>query len=174
MKISYVLIITVILTGMVTATAIWNNGYYIDSQGLWIVPSINKVPSLLIYNGMTEADAVKALKREPLHTRTGPGGDKILSYNDILKEPSGFDLYTRKGRIVAICIYTQNIPDKNGIHTGTDRSMLIEKYGTSCKKEIISGHGSGITYEEKMGNIFFRLNSSDKIEEIIIYLKGQW
>ncbi len=173
MKISYVLIITVILTGMVTATAIWNNGYYIDSQGLWIVPSINKVPSLLIYNGMTETDAIKALNREPLHTRTGTEGNKILSYNDI-SEPSGFDLYIRKERIVAICVYTHNIPDNKGIHTGSDKSMVIEKYGQSYKKEIISGHGSGITYEEKMGNIFFRLNSSNKIEEIIIYLKGQW
>ncbi len=170
MKLSYILIVTVILTGMAAA---WNNGYYINSQGLWIVPSINTVPSLLLYTGMKEDDARKALNREPLHTRTGPEGNKILSYNDI-SEPSGFDLYIRKDRIVAICVYTQNIPDNNGIHTGSDKSLVIEKYGQPCKKETISGHGSGITYEEKMGNIFFRLNSNDKIEEIIIYLKGQW
>ncbi|MEQ8225649.1 MAG: hypothetical protein ABRQ37_25265 [Candidatus Eremiobacterota bacterium] len=174
MKLSYVLIITVILTGMAAA---WNNGYYINSQGLWIVPSINKVPSLLLYTGMKEDDARKALNREPLHTRTGPTGDpagyKILSYNNT-GEPSGFDLYIKKGIIVAICVYTQNIPDNKGIQVGSNKSLVIEKYGQSCKKETISGHGSGITYEENMGNIFFRLNSCDKIEEIIIYLKGQW
>ncbi len=173
MKLLYALIITVILTGMAAPSAIWNNGYYIDSQGLWIVPSINAVPSLLLYTGMKEDDARKVLNREPLHTRTGPAGDKILSYNNT-GEPSGFDLYIRKDRIVAICVYTQYIPDNKGIHTGSDKSLVIEKYGQPCKKELISGHGSGITYEEQMGNIFFRLNSCDKIEEIIIYLKGQW
>jgi hypothetical protein len=173
MKISYLLLFTILLTGI--AHGSWYNKYYVNSQGLWEISSMTENPSLLLYLGMSEEDAKKALKREPLHSNSGNSGvDKILSYNDMLKEPSGFDLYIKNNRLVALCIYTNNIPDNNGIAAGENKSKLIKTWGDSYKKETIRGHGSGITYEATMGNIFFCMDSSDRIKEIIIYLKGQW